>query len=198
MVADMSGPLTIAACILLCGSAACPALAADPYCGLLLGAVTGYSDIEPLTGTPTTLVLRTGLDMGSFGTTGLALECDGMTTISRGGLRNPYDSGISELTDAELEALARHWSWKLSSMALYSVARLGEAATGRMYFKIKAGIIHERMTVDTGVVDAWSNTAISAGLGIGAELGRTLRLEMELVTVDESMAHIAVGLARAF
>lgn len=194
----MSRPLTIAACVLLWGTASSSALAGDPYGGLLFGAVTSFSDIEPLAGTPATLMLRVGLNMGSFGKTGLALECDGMTTITNGDLRSPYDPGDSELTDAELEALARRWSWNLSSVALYSVARLGEAAAGRMHLKIKAGIIHEQMTVDTGMVDTWSNTAISAGLGVGAELGRTIRLEMELVTIDENMAHIAVGLARTF
>lgn len=189
-------------CMLLCASVA---QAGSFYGGPLLGAVGNHSSIAPLEGTPGMLGLRAGFDLGIQRKTGFAVEMDANTTISDGDVQATgsysyyYDYyGTAELTPAEREAIAEQWSWGLSSVAVYGVARLGEGADGPVYFKVKAGIIYRQLTIDTGVHDVGSSTAIAAGLGFGANLGPAVRMELELATIDENMAYLELGAAYAF
>jgi len=201
----MSKVTAFAILLLLSGSSFSLAWAGEFYGGFLWGAVADYSSTDPLYGTPAAFGLRVGFDIGVQGKTAFAMECDGITTITDGGVsagsyRYYYDSYYEspELTSAERDAIAEQWSWGLSSVALYLAARPGAAGEKPAYFKAKAGLICETLTVDTAVQDANTSTAFSFGIGVGANLGHALRMEIELVTVDENLAHVEAAAAYAF
>ncbi len=96
----------------------------------------------------------------------------------------------------------------IQTMALYFVFR----TPGKVYFKAKAGVLHEKIDgsggsssgsggscdflsstcVSTSVSE--KDTGLSAGVGIGFMLGKSVSLEAEYTIIEEDVGYASAGL----
>ncbi len=137
--------------------------AAEPYFGVKAGRV--IVDEDGLTDA-TNLGLNIGLSIG----TNTAFEGELTTTI----LEGDVNLGFTSL-DWDVTTLAGYFTYRTSSSP---------------YFKLKAGILYEDISIGSF---SESDTGLSLGAGVGWDLSKTSKLELEMTIIEADLTFFSIG-----
>ena len=115
-----------------------------------------------------------GTDLMTFRKSTIALEADVLLPVSTG-------------------TTVLYGSWDLWSAGLYGCLRIGLDA---VYIKAKAGLVYEKLTIDSPDGYEQGDLGLSPGLGVGFRPSERLFIEIETVIIDEKMSGLrgVVGL----
>ena len=114
-----------------------------------------------------------------------------------------FEYNQSDDAGFEVENSSTEGQLDIQTMALYFVFR----TPGNVYFKAKAGVLHEKIDGSGGNCNYYysysscssaslseKDTGLSAGVGIGFMLGKSVSLEAEYTIIEEDVGYASAGL----
>ncbi len=137
--------------------------ASEPYFGVKAGLV--IVDEDGLTD-----ATNLGLNIGFPISTNMAFEGELTTTI----LEGDVDLGFTTL------------NWDVTTLAGYFTYRTSSSP----YFKLKAGILYEDVSIGSF---SESDTGLSFGAGVGWNLSKTSKLELEMTIIEADLTFFSIG-----
>ncbi len=162
------------------------------YGGASFGTTSVSDDGQPLSDGPNNIGCTMGKVVGRTRDVEFSVELSGLTSVSDGSVapvqHYSYYDNANELNQAQLDALASQWTWRLWSIGIYNVARVGRD----VYVLGKVGFAADHLSVDIGGTHSSTDFGISVGAGIGAHVSNNVITELSATMIDRHIAGLGL------